>query len=81
MVLESLCVHRPGSSKFLGVCGGFITVGTADYIIGRWRLSSISSHSPFLEVGVGLDLGDYKFQPSNHMVSSTGHRPPSLGRI
>ena len=24
MVLESLCVHQPGSFKLLGVCGGFI---------------------------------------------------------
>lgn len=55
------------------------------FIIQAWliKISAISawtpSSAPLLSIEVCVGGEDGKFQPSNHMVVSTGNQPPSLG--
>ena len=47
-------------------------MGKIDYIVGHWWLNSVSSPPP-------QNVSPLLLQTSNHMLSSAGTQPPSLG--
>ena len=76
------CVHQPGNSPnpvHLVFYGGFIKKAwlSKSLAVGEWSHFSAPCPRPGV-MGWGVEVGHWKFQPSNHVVGSFGNQPPSL---